>query len=51
MLWTAEDAADAGFEVRVLWDLTRPVDPGSDERVRRRLVERGVTVVEGNPAL
>jgi nicotinamidase/pyrazinamidase len=35
--WSAEDAAAAGFATTVLWDLTRPVDPSSDERVRREL--------------
>jgi nicotinamidase/pyrazinamidase len=45
VLWSAEDAADAGFSVRVLWHLTRPVDPGSDDRVRARLAARGVDVV------
>jgi nicotinamidase/pyrazinamidase len=44
-LWTAEDAAAAGFRVRFLWDLTRPVDPSSDPRIRRALEARGVHVV------
>ncbi len=47
VLWSAEDAADAGFRVRVLWDLTRPVDPTSDERVARALAARGVEVAGG----
>jgi nicotinamidase/pyrazinamidase len=42
--WSAEDAIDAGFEVHVLWDLTRPVDPASDTEVRQILADRGVTV-------
>jgi len=42
--WTAEDAAEAGFRVQVLWDLTRPVDPASDERVLRELGAKGVEV-------
>lgn len=42
--WTAEDAAEAGFKTRVLWDLTRPVDPESDDRVLRELEESGVEV-------
>ena len=45
VLWSAEDAADAGFDVWVLWDLTRPVQPGSDDRVRAALEKRGVTVL------
>jgi nicotinamidase/pyrazinamidase len=42
--WSAEDAAAAGFEAVVLWDLTRPVDPASDERVRADLERAGVRV-------
>lgn len=42
--WTAEDAAEAGFRVRFLWDLTRPVDPTSDERVRADLMRRRVEI-------
>jgi len=45
VLWSAEDAADAGFAVRVLWNLTRAVDPGSDDRVRARLEARGIEIV------
>ncbi len=48
--WTAEDAREAGFEARLLWGLTRPVDPGSDERVRAELEQRGVQVVESTGA-
>ena len=44
VLWSAEDAADAGFEAHVLWDLTRPVDPSSDAAVRQRLAEHGVAI-------
>jgi nicotinamidase/pyrazinamidase len=43
--WTAEDAAVAGFHVRVLWDLTRPVDPAGDDGVRAALMEKGVDIV------
>ena len=42
--WTAEDAADLGFATWFLWDLTRPVDPGSDEAVREALAARGVRI-------
>ena len=44
--WTAEDAAEAGFKTTVLWDLTRPVDPGSDERVRADLEAAGCRIVD-----
>ncbi|HVC18843.1 MAG TPA: nicotinamidase [Vicinamibacterales bacterium] len=47
-LWTAEDAAAAGFAVHVLWDLMRPVDPRSDDEVRTRLARAGATVVTGS---
>ncbi|MDH3497703.1 MAG: bifunctional nicotinamidase/pyrazinamidase [Gemmatimonadota bacterium] len=43
--WTAEDAAEAGFKVRLLWDLTRPVDRTSDDRVREALTAKGVAIV------
>ncbi len=42
--WSAEDAVEAGFETTVLWDVTCPVDPASDDRVRRELADRGVRV-------
>jgi nicotinamidase/pyrazinamidase len=44
--WSAEDAVRAGFRTTVLWDLTRPVDPDSDDRVRRDLAEAGVEIME-----
>jgi nicotinamidase/pyrazinamidase len=43
--WTAEDAAAAGFRVRFLWELTRPVDAAADGRVRRQLEARGIEIV------
>ncbi len=43
--WSAEDAVDAGFSTYVVWDLTRPVDPASDDEVRRALEQRGVHVI------
>lgn len=42
--WTAEDAAAAGFETTVLWDLTRPVAASSDEEVRASLTGAGVAI-------
>ena len=48
--WSAEDAAAAGLRAVVLWDLTRPVDPASDARVRADLGRAGVGVVEGEGA-
>ena len=43
--WTARDAVEAGFRAKVLWDLTRPVDPASDEDVRRDLLALGVDII------
>jgi len=43
--WTAEDAAAAGFETTLLWDLSRPVDTDSDRAVRADLQHAGVGVV------
>jgi nicotinamidase/pyrazinamidase len=43
--WTAEDAAEAGFEVGFLWDLTRAVDPGRDDEVRADLERAGVRIL------
>jgi nicotinamidase/pyrazinamidase len=42
--WSGEDAARAGFHTVVLWDLSRPVDRASDERVRHDLAEMGVEI-------
>jgi nicotinamidase/pyrazinamidase len=44
--WSAEDAAASGFKTAVLWDLTRAVDPSSDDAVREALERRGVRVSE-----
>lgn len=44
--WSAEDAAEAGFDTYVLWDLTRSVDPSGDDALRRDLEDRGIRVVE-----
>lgn len=49
--WTAEDAADAGFDTRVLWDLTRSVDPSADEELRSALEARGVRITDAAAAL
>lgn len=49
--WSAEDAIDDGFDVTVVWDLTRPVDPGSDDEVRAGLEEIGVRIVTSDGVL
>ena len=45
VLWTAQDAAEFGFRAGVVWDLTRAVDPDSNDRVRRKLSASGVEVL------
>lgn len=44
--WTAEDAAELGFTTTVIWDLTRPVDPGTDADVEAALSGRRVRIVD-----
>lgn len=43
--WTAEDAADEGFRVVFLWDLTRSVDPSQDNRMESDLRSKEVQVI------
>ncbi|QBQ56601.1 nicotinamidase [Nitrosococcus wardiae] len=44
--WTAEDGAAAGFNVYVLWDLTRAVEPSSDDQVRQDLIASDVKIID-----
>jgi nicotinamidase/pyrazinamidase len=46
VLWTVQDALALGFKAHVLWDLTRPVTPESDEATRAALKTVGIGVVE-----
>jgi nicotinamidase/pyrazinamidase len=46
VLWTAQDAVEAGFDTHVLWSLTRPVTPASDAASRDALLAAGVHIVE-----
>lgn len=46
--WTAEDGAAAGFNVYVLWDLTRAVEPSSDDQVRESLMARDVKIIDSD---
>ncbi|MET3009923.1 bifunctional nicotinamidase/pyrazinamidase [Stenotrophomonas koreensis] len=48
VLWTAQDAAAAGFQVTFLWDLTRPVSPDGDAPTRAALEAAGIGIVEGS---
>jgi nicotinamidase/pyrazinamidase len=49
--WTAADAADLGFATTVIWDLTRPMNPRSDDRVRAALADAGVRIAESSEAI
>jgi len=42
--WSAEDAVEAGFDVTLAWDLTRSVDPSSDDEIRAGLESLGVRI-------
>lgn len=44
VLWTAQDAAAAGFRVRFLWPLTRPVSPDGDAPTRAALDAAGAEI-------
>lgn len=46
VLWTAQDARELGFVVTVLWDLTRPVTPDTDDATRTTLQRQGIGVVD-----
>jgi nicotinamidase/pyrazinamidase len=37
VLWTVQDAMALGFRARMLWELTRPVTPATDEATRAAL--------------
>ena len=48
VLWTAQDAADAGFRTHLLWDLTRPVTPATDAATRETLIAKGIAIAEAS---
>ncbi len=45
VLWTAQDARDAGFHVQLLWDLSRPVAPGNDDALWKQLANANIATV------
>ena len=45
VLWTAQDAQELGFRANVVWDLSRPVTPASDEATRATLRAHGIGIV------
>ncbi|WP_422509775.1 bifunctional nicotinamidase/pyrazinamidase [Stenotrophomonas sp. GZD-301] len=44
VLWTAQDAATAGFRVGYLWGLTRPVSAANDDATRAALAASGIAL-------
>ncbi|WP_449429535.1 bifunctional nicotinamidase/pyrazinamidase [Rhodanobacter umsongensis] len=51
VLWTAQDALELGFRARLLWDLSRPVTPASDDATRAALLAQGIAIVEAGELL
>lgn len=45
VLWTAQDAVSLGLRANLIWDLTRPVGPASDEATRAKLEELRIGIV------
>ena len=43
--WSVEDALDAGFEVTVLWELTRAIDASGDDALYTGWREHGVRIL------
>jgi len=43
--WTAEDALQEGFQVNVIWDLCRSLEPDRDDLLRRELSADGVRIM------
>lgn len=46
VLWTVQDAVALGFRARLLWDLSRPVTPQSDDTTRDALHAGGIGVID-----
>lgn len=46
VLWTAQDARALGLRTRMLWALTRPVTPASDEDTRAALAAQAIELVD-----
>ena len=49
VLWSAQDAIEAGFRAIVLWELTRPVTPAADAPTRAALDAAGASVEQATP--
>ena len=48
VLWTAQDAVELGFRASVLWELSRPVTPESDEATHAALQAKGIAIVDSS---
>ncbi len=48
VLWTAQDAREFGFRANLLWDLSRPVTPASDDATQATLQAAGIAIVESS---
>ena len=46
VLWTAQDARALGLRTRMLWELTRPVTPTSDQQTRAALAAQAIELVD-----
>ena len=49
VLWSAQDAIEAGLRASVLWELTRPVTPEGDAPTRAALGAAGASVEQVSP--
>jgi nicotinamidase/pyrazinamidase len=45
VLWTAQDAVALGFRASLLWELSRPVAPTSDDATRAALHAHGIAII------
>lgn len=51
VLWTAQDAVALGFRASMLWDLTRPVTPDTDDTTRLTLATQGIACINSTDLL
>lgn len=48
VLWTAQDAVELGFRANLLWDLSRPVTPASDQATLDALLAAGIAIADSD---
>jgi nicotinamidase/pyrazinamidase len=48
VLWTVQDAVELGFRANLLWNLSRPVTPESDDATRVALQAKGIAIVDSS---